>query len=366
MNRKSKLLPAWILILIDLIMIGCVLCSFAYFHHIRTLWGTVEKEDIDQVRFTKPIQTGAPESPDSVDDGEDSSTIGIGEYDYSGDFGKSLPEVFLLNGEKAISTDTSYQSQDINMTLTEINTELFYNDKTYTVQYFVYDIYIRNIENLFTVAVDEREPMTELMASASELTDSDGNLIYDGGALAAVNGDYWGNTNHTQVALRNGGLLSGSDYISSDICVLYYDGTMETVSPEEYSWSVIAEKVPYQIWEFGPSLLDKDGNALSEFSNDSYDGNVVDNRHPRCAIGYYEPGHYCFVVVDGRSDDSDGVRMFQLAEIFEDLGCRVAYNLDGGDSCQAYFGDDVIRDSASRGDDQRDLYDIIGIGEVIK
>lgn len=365
MKKKSKLFPVGVLILLDLLMIGAVLCSFAYFHHIRTLWGTVERNDADRVRFTKPIGDNELEVPDT-DGSENLPIVENGEYDYSGDFGKTLPEVFLTVGAEVISTDTTYQSQDINMTLTEVNRELYYNDKTYTVQYFVYDIYIRNIENLFTVAVDEREPMKDLMASAGELTDADGNLLYNGSALAAVNGDYWGNANHAQVSLRNGILLRESEYVSSDICVLYYDGTMETISPDEYDWSKIAEKVPYQIWEFGPGLLDQDGEALTEFSNDSYDGNVVDNRHPRCAIGYYEPGHYCFVVVDGRSDDSDGVRMFQLSEIFEELGCKAAYNLDGGDSCQAYFGEKVIRESASRGDDQRDLYDIIGIGEVIK
>ena len=32
-------------------------------------------------------------------------------------------------------------------------------------------------------------------------------------------------------------------------------------------------------------------------------------------IGYYEPGHYCFVAVDGRSDKSKGLTMAQLSEL---------------------------------------------------
>ena len=43
---------------------------------------------------------------------------------------------------------------------------------------------------------------------------------------------------------------------------------------------------------------------------------------PRGAIGYYEPGHYCFVVVDGRQTGySRGVTLEELAQVFDDLGC---------------------------------------------
>lgn len=348
------------LILIDLLLIGALLCSFAYFHHVRTLWGSIEvldDDDKNKVVFTKK-ETNDDDQPPITSDGE---------YDYSGDFGRSLPEdTFLRIGEETIFNDRTYISQDISMTLTEVNTELEYNNKTYIVQYFVYDIYVRNIENLFTVAVTEREPITKLMESAAEMTDSSGNLLYNGPAIAAANGDYLGNTT---VAVRNGEVLRQSDSITGDICVLYYDGTMETITPEEYDWDKIAAKGPYQIWDFGPELIDDDGNAITEFSTDKNSPSVINNRHPRSAIGYYEPGHYCLVIVDGRSDDSEGARMFQLAEFLDDRGCTVAYNLDGGDSCQAYWGDTCVRLDQERkdnGEAQRELYDIIGIGEVAK
>jgi len=53
--------------------------------------------------------------------------------------------------------------------------------------------------------------------------------------------------------------------------------------------------------------------------------------NPRCGIGYFEPGHYCFVVVEGRGvNGSDGLDMVGFAELFRSLGCVGAYNLDGG------------------------------------
>ncbi|MBR5095012.1 MAG: phosphodiester glycosidase family protein, partial [Oscillospiraceae bacterium] len=60
--------------------------------------------------------------------------------------------------------------------------------------------------------------------------------------------------------------------------------------------------------------------------------------HPRTAIGYYEPGHYCFVVVDGRQwGHSDGAEIADLARLMESLGCTLAYNLDGGASSMMIF-----------------------------
>ena len=57
------------------------------------------------------------------------------------------------------------------------------------------------------------------------------------------------------------------------------------------------------------------------------------NFNPRSAIGYYEPGHYCLFVCEGRSvgeSVSLGLKMTELAQFFADLGCKAAYNFDGG------------------------------------
>jgi len=187
--------------------------------------------------------------------------------------------------------------------------------------------------------------------------------------VLSVNGDYWGNKNHTLLAVRNNEILRDSGYIAADICVLYNDGVMETIPAEEFDYDAVMARKPYQIWEFGPGLLDNRGKALETFDEKYYDGHVIDERNPRAAIGYYEPGHYCFLVVDGRSEQSKGVRVIQLGWLFEELGCRAAYNMDGGDSALSYFNGEYHRVDEERmlnGEDQRKLYDIISIGEVTK
>lgn len=375
--KKERILPAWLLIVIDVVLIGALLCSFSWFHHIQPLWyGTGDEAPAVTDRFTNPynpsLNGGSCNCGSCNGNGGNNSTNSPNDpgdgYDYSGQFGSKFGNLFLKAGEEVISTPTEYKSSDMWVTLTEVNRDMFYepNGKTYTVQYFVYDIYVRNIENLYTVSVGEREPIEYLMEKTEDKT---GPLLKDGIPIAAVNGDYWGNANHTEVAVRNGVVLRHSDIITSDICVLYYDGTLETYTPEEYDWNAIAARYPYQIWEFGPKLLDDNGNRITEFSNESYDHNVVDQRHPRSSIGYYEPGHYVLVVVDGRSDDSQGVRIAQVAQIYEELGCKQAYNFDGGDSAQAYFNGEMYRVDQEReenGEGQRDLFDIVCVGEIKK
>ncbi len=319
-----------------------------------------------------------------IDDNRTCIYCGAYMLDTSGDFGASFPEMFLYGTETVSLTDDSairkyakeqgitlqdhkdgkfigfYRSADIFISLLEVNTVLHYvgTGKDYTVQYFVYDIYIRNIENLFTVTTDSRKPAEELI--------EDGEKYSGGSVIATINGDYMGNKNHCLLSERNGDVVRIPEYLESDALVLYYDGTVEAVTPDTYNWKEIEKKHPYQIWNFGPSLLTSDGKAIGEFDDSSYDQNISDKRHPRSSFGYYEPGHYCFISVDGRSSDSDGVRLAQLSDLHAELGCKVAYNMDGGDSGQAYWEYEMIRGDEERGDDQRDLYDIICIGEVKK
>ncbi|HOO27432.1 MAG TPA: phosphodiester glycosidase family protein [Lachnospiraceae bacterium] len=113
-----------------------------------------------------------------------------------------------------------------------------------------------------------------------------------------------------------------------------------------------AEKGAYQAWTFGPALLNDDGTAITDFSGIS---KRMENKNPRSAIGYYEPGHYCLVLVDGRSKGySCGMTMEELSELFEELGCSTAYNLDGGKSSVMTFQDEIVNQPYEGGRESSD------------
>ena len=111
-----------------------------------------------------------------------------------------------------------------------------------------------------------------------------------------------------------------------ETCVLNWDGTMQIYSPQELDTQTLIDNGAYQSWIFGPSFLDENGKAKTDFQTWSY----IAESHPRTAIGYYEPGHYCLLVVDGRQKTSRGMFLDEMAGLFEQLGCKAAYNLDGG------------------------------------
>ena len=109
------------------------------------------------------------------------------------------------------------------------------------------------------------------------------------------------------------------------------------------------ERGAYQIWTFGPALLNRNGEVLKEF-NSGHWGN-----QPRAVLGYFEPGHYCLVVADGRSNSSIGVPYPKLAELMKKIGCVQAYNMDGGKTAQLLCGGRTINNPASGGRDCSDL-----------
>ena len=86
--------------------------------------------------------------------------------------------------------------------------------------------------------------------------------------------------------------------------------------------------------------------------------------NPRTAIGVLKDGTIIFVVSDGRSNDSEGLTLLELAEFMKSIGCVTAYNLDGGGSSTMYFNGKVINNptTSGRGTSERSVSDIVYIG----
>ena len=181
-------------------------------------------------------------------------------------------------------------------------------------------------------------------------------MVKDNHAVIGINGDYYLNINKG-IIVRNGVVLQ-DDEGTNDICVLYRDGRMETYLPGEYTVSDILDAEPLQVWSFGPALLDADSMPKEEFNTTA----TIANKNPRTAIGYYEPGHYCFVVVEGRlMNNSAGASMRALSSLMADLGCKTAYNLDGGASSSMAYNGKLVNKPSGGG---RAVSDIVMICEL--
>ena len=194
------------------------------------------------------------------------------------------------------------------------------------------------------------------------LTDTTSSMAEQNDAILAINGDYYGFRERGYV-MRHGYLYrsEAADDPEQEDLVLYPDGSMEIVKESEISAEKLAQGGASEIFSFGPGLV-IDGQ-ISVSSDDEVERAQVTN--PRTAIGLVSPLHYIFLVSDGRTKESTGLSLLELAQLMQDLGCVTAYNLDGGGSSTIWFNGRVLNRPTTYGKqiEERSLSDIVYIGQ---
>ena len=110
---------------------------------------------------------------------------------------------------------------------------------------------------------------------------------------------------------------------------------------------------------FGPGLV-IDGEKPEDVSK--YKWFDPSGENPRAGIGQLDMLTYVLVAVNGRTDESIGVTMDQFADIMLELGCKQAYNLDGGNSATLAFHGQVYNTKVQK---ERDVSDIIYFASAI-
>jgi exopolysaccharide biosynthesis protein len=238
-------------------------------------------------------------------------------------WGAKFPGKFT-DGE-VVKDESSYRSANISVDITNVQKD--------GVTYFLADIYITDLKYFRS-------------AFASGKYKGEREYVYkiaqDNNAVIAINGDYY-KVNAGPV-FKNGEAYR--DSVLKDVLVMFKDGTMRTYESGEFEMDKLKADA-WQMWTWGPMLL-RDGKPMTEFNLPDSIGGF----NPRTAIGYYEPGHYVFVTVDGRQGGySKGMKLPELSQLMYDLGCSAAFNLDGGASTQmAFMGEVFNKPSGDRMD----------------
>ncbi len=231
-------------------------------------------------------------------------------------------------------TASTYKSANISVDIEKVQQD--------GVTYYVADIYLAEPKYFKTAFAQGR--------FGSGIHDDTDTIAQENGAVIAINGDYSGN--NAGPVVRNGVLYR--DEVFKDALVMYADGSMKTFSAGELDLSNMTEQNVWQVWTFGPMLLDN-GQPMETFNS------TLNPKNPRTAIGYYEPGHYCFVVADGRQPGySDGLTLKEMSQLFYELGCSAAFNLDGGQSSEMAFMGEFVNQPYNGG---RGTSDIVYIAD---
>lgn len=324
-QKRHRSMPVVVVVLIDALVAGLILLVFAFFHHVMPWLITEKKLQDAQNNPTQPQmsvvetvpETAAPTDPPIETEAFAEPTVPLTtEPDTRTPWQIKFEEHF---SDEVIITENSYKSPEVSVTIDTHKIEI----EGEQIVYYVADIYVASIDN-FVAAVANNDMS---YYSTQKSTELDKNAK----AIISICGDFV-TYQKTGFMMRNREIYV-DDNNRYSICALYSDGTMDTFDAKDYRIDDIKAKDPVQVWSFGPVLLDEDGTVRDKYQVSS----TVAQRNPRSAVGYYEPGHYCFVVVDGRQKHSAGIKIPALAAVFEELGCAKAYNLDGGGSAVMMF-----------------------------
>lgn len=247
--------------------------------------------------------------------------------------------------ETATVTDTSYSDDNISVTLTE---------KTVSnTQVYIADVTVSSSEYLKT-AFAQNTYGNNVTAKTSE-TAANNN------AILAVNGDYYG-ANTTGYVIRNGVVYRDTvreDSSNGDLAI-YKDGSFKIIYEDQVSANQLVKDGVVNFLAFGPSLVE---NGEIVVDTNSEVGQSMSS-NPRTAIGIIDENHYIIIVSDGRTSESEGLSLYQMAEIMKSYGVKTAYNLDGGGSSTLYFNGQVINKPTTNGNtiSERSVSDIVYIG----
>lgn len=243
---------------------------------------------------------------------------------------------------EAVITKNSYQDEDMTITIS--------TEQSADTTYYVADIQVSSSDQLKTAFADG--------TYGRNIKETTSSMASDNQAILAINGDYYG-FRDTGYVIRNGSLYRDTAEEDTDALVIDGDGNFSIVNQSEVSADTLLEEGAAQVFSFGPALVENGEIAVS--SDDEVSQSMSSN--PRTAIGQVGENHYIVIVSDGRTDESAGLSLYQLAEIFESKGATVAYNLDGGGSSTMVFNGQVINTpvAGARGDSgsERSVSDII-------
>ena len=245
-----------------------------------------------------------------------------------------------IESEEIISTDNEYKDENIHIVL---NTYRYENTNIYVADVTLSDI------SYMQSAFASNTYGKNVTAKTSEIAESVN-------AILAINGDYYGARDSGYV-LRNGEIYRTTSKSNQEDLVIDENGNFIIINEDEVSLEELDNAL--QVYSFGPALIE--GGVIAVSQNDEVGKAMASN--PRTAICQLSELHYLFVVSDGRTNESEGLSLYELATFLKGLNVTTAYNLDGGGSSTMYFNGQVINKPTTSGRNikERSVSDVICI-----
>ena len=246
--------------------------------------------------------------------------------------------------DEVIVTDDIYSGNGISIAISTVRT----SDTTA----YVADVQLTSATSLKTALAQN--------TFGDNITQTTSEIAAANNATLAINGDYYG-ANKRGYVIKNGVLYRDTVRQGDDTedLAIYADGSFAIIDETEITAQALLDSGVVQLLSFGPTLIENGEIQVS--SSDEVSRAKTSN--PRTAIGIIDNLHYIIVVADGRTSESDGLSLLELAQLMESYGCTTAYNLDGGGSSTMVFNGTVINQPTTNGNDitERSVSDIVYI-----
>jgi exopolysaccharide biosynthesis protein len=257
------------------------------------------------------------------------------------------PAIAIQTSSQSVSdpavTDYSYEDDNMKITIDTV--------RKYDSTIYVADIQLADAAYLKTALAGN--------VYGRNIKDTTSQMAESNHAIFAVNGDYYGFRDAGYV-LRNGVSYRNSARNAGDdeALVINEEGGFSIIHESQTNLGSLGNGI-WQIFSFGPALVENDQIVVDSTSEVSR----AMRSNPRTAIGQIDKLHYIIIVADGRTTESEGLSLFELAQEFADRGCTTAYNLDGGGSSTMYFNGNIINNPTDgRGTSEREVSDIVYLG----
>ncbi len=244
----------------------------------------------------------------------------------------------------AQSSDTTYKTDDTSITLS-------------TYREYDTNIYVAKVELSKNARIETAFAQNSYGKNVTATTSS---MAQSSAAILAINGDYYGARDNGYV-IRDGVIYRSSAKADQEDLVIYKDGSMKIINESEVSAQELVDDGAITVLSFGPALVENGKVSVSQ--NDEVGKAMASN--PRTAIAITEDNQYLFIVSDGRTDESEGLSLYELATFAASLGAKTVYNLDGGGSSTMYFNGNVVNNPTTNGWDisERGVSDIVYISK---
>ena len=242
-------------------------------------------------------------------------------------------------------TDSSYKDSNVDINITTVR-------KNNTTVY-VADVKLSDSSYLKTALAYD--------SFGTNVTEATSSMAGNNNAILAVNGDYYG-ADRSGYVIKNGVIYRNtvrSDSEYPDLAI-YKDGSFKIIYETEVTAEELLADGVVNLFAFGPSLVENGEISVDQ----NTEVRQAMTKNPRTAIGIVDKNHYILVVSDGRTNESEGLSLYELAEVLKEYGATTAYNLDGGGSSTMYFNGNIVNNPTTNGHNisEREVSDIVYIG----